>query len=58
MRLGYMVVTPEVERFPFAWVGPADEVLPAIADLSTGSATAARQSIELLHAILEWSVPR
>ena len=31
MKLAYSSVTPEVKSMPLAWVGPPDEVLPAIA---------------------------
>jgi sugar phosphate isomerase/epimerase len=33
MKLAYMVATPEVHAFPYAWLGPADDVLPKIAEL-------------------------
>ena len=33
MKLAYMVATPEVRAFPFAWLGPPDEVFPSIARL-------------------------
>jgi sugar phosphate isomerase/epimerase len=33
MRLAYQSVTPEVSRMALAWVGPLDQVLPAIAEI-------------------------
>ena len=36
MKLAYSSVTPEVSRMALAWVGPLDEVLPAIAEIGYG----------------------
>jgi sugar phosphate isomerase/epimerase len=33
MRLAYSSATPDVASMPLAWVGPLDEVLPAIAEI-------------------------
>jgi sugar phosphate isomerase/epimerase len=33
MKLAYSSATPEVARMPYAWIGPLEKVLPAIAEI-------------------------
>ena len=33
MKLAYSSATPEVARMPYAWIGPLEQVLPAIAEI-------------------------